>query len=71
MSDLLTFEIEWHAGKAGRSIGRDYVRRQNLDDAITAACNLLKNPRSENTKMAHGFYVQVIDAIPSHRKAIR
>lgn len=61
---IITFEILWYAGAGAnpdapnRIIGRDTVRRRDLTDAITAACNMLKSGRGDHSGYAHGFYVR-------------
>jgi hypothetical protein len=35
------------------------VRRHDLTDAITAACNMLKANKGSHDGLAHGFYVRV------------
>ena len=59
----MTFEILWYAGgpdhAPNRVIGRDHIRRHDLTGAIKAACNILKAEKSENARMAHGFYVRL------------
>lgn len=60
-----TFEILWYGGHGGNEsapnhvIGRDYIRRHDLTDAIDAACNALKRGRGESS-YAHGMYVRVV-----------
>lgn len=57
---IITFEILWYAGGSEdnpRIIGRDTVRRRDLTDAITAACNMLKSGKGAHSGYAHGFYV--------------
>lgn len=62
MPDLITFEILWYQGgpdhAPNRVIGRDHIRRRDLSAAITYACNTLKACRTENARLAHGFYVR-------------
>lgn len=62
MSSLLTFEVLWYSGgpehAPNRVIGRDRIRRRDLTSAVKAACNMLKAERSDNTRLAHGFYVR-------------
>lgn len=59
----LTFEILWYSGgpdyAPNRCIGRDFIKRYDLSDAITCAANRLKACKTENAKMAQGFYVRV------------
>lgn len=62
--EKLTFVIYWldNAGFPGelprpRIIGRDEVKRYDLTDAITAACNMLKSGRG-NSDFAKGFTVK-------------
>jgi hypothetical protein len=58
---MTTFEILWYSGgpdhAPNRVIGRDLVKRRDLTDAITAACNMLKRGKG-NSDYAHGFYVR-------------
>lgn len=55
------FEILWYSGgptyAPNRCIGRDYVKRADLTDAIKAACNLLSSGGG-NSDYAHGMYVR-------------
>jgi hypothetical protein len=61
-TEKISFEILWYAGgpehAPNRCIGRDYVKRHDLTDAITAACNMLKSGKGAHDGYAHGFYVQ-------------
>ena len=64
MSDSrIEFEVLWYSGgpehAPNRCIGRDYIKRHDLDAAITWACNRLKANRGENAQLARGFYVQL------------
>lgn len=62
MPDKIEFEVLWYSGgpehAPNRVIGRDIVKRHDLTDAITAACNMLKAGKGQGEGMAHGFYVQ-------------
>jgi hypothetical protein len=62
MAELSTFEILWYSGgpkhAPNRVTGRTTVRRHDLTDAITAACNMLKAGKGDSD-YAHGFYVRV------------
>jgi hypothetical protein len=62
MDDRIEFEILWYSGgpeyAPNRCIGRDFIKRHDLSDAITAACNMLKNNKGEGARLAHGFYVR-------------
>lgn len=57
-----TFEITWYGGSTLSDpmpvIGTDEIKRYDLTDAITAACNQLKAGTSY-AGHAHGFYVKV------------
>lgn len=64
-----TFEILWYDAiidertntaelNLNRVVGHDYVKRHDLTDAITAACNMLKSGKGESGH-AHGFFVRV------------
>jgi hypothetical protein len=59
---MSTFEILWYRGgpehAPNRVVGRTTVRRHDLTDAITAACNMLKAGKGGSDD-AHGFYVRV------------
>lgn len=60
--DKIRFEIIWYNGGPAYApnvvVGRDYVMRHDLSDAITTACNMLKGNKGEHAPVAHGFYVQ-------------
>lgn len=62
MQNKLKFEILWYSGgpehAPNRCIGRDYVMRHDLTDAIRTACNMLKAGHGAHDGYAHGFYVQ-------------
>ena len=59
--DKLTFEILWYNGgpdyAPNRCVGRTLVKRHDLTDAITAACNMLKKGKYDAAD-ARGFYVR-------------
>ena len=61
ISELTEFEVLWYNGgpdyAPNRCIGRDTIRRRDLTDAITAACNMLKADKG-NSGHAYGFYVR-------------
>lgn len=60
---MSTFEVLWYNGgpehAPNRVVGRDTVKRHDLTDAITWACNTLKAERTAGAADAHGFYVRV------------
>jgi hypothetical protein len=62
MPPEIEFEILWYRGgpehAPNRVIGRDYIMRTDLSLAIATACNMLKEQRNENARLAHGFYVR-------------
>lgn len=61
--ELLEFEILWYSGgpdhAPNRVIGRTRVKRYDLTDAITAACNLMKR---NHEPLANGFYVRKVSS---------
>lgn len=52
----LTFEVTWLGDTPADIIGSDLIRRNDLTDAITACCNLLKQGRGQAAD-ARGFHV--------------
>jgi hypothetical protein len=62
MADQIKFEILWYSGgpeyAPNRCIGREDIMGDNLDEAIKFACLKLMRQRTENTKLARGFYVR-------------
>lgn len=55
------FEILWYSGgpdhAPNRCIGRDYIRRHDLTDAIARACVLLRSGKASDG-YAVGMYVR-------------
>lgn len=65
--ERLTYEVVWYSGgpeyAPNRVIGRDRIKRYSLDGAILWACNHMKANKSENARLAQGFYVQHIEVV--------
>lgn len=62
--EMIEFEILWYCfgpeHAPNRCIGRERVRRRDLSAAIVTACNRLKAQKTEETRMARGFYVREV-----------
>ncbi len=76
MPNRITFEILWYYSGGpdyapNRCIGRDYVNRHDLTDAITTACNLLKSGKGRGERLAHGFYVRAYRGVDQVATTVR